>query len=149
MTRAIRSMVGVTLLEVMLVLSIVALIILMSVRYYQATSNASQTEQVIGLIQALTASADNLAMGSAGGYSNATTSNITSLSGSSVLVSPWGGSITISGQSPTSYSITIPNAPAAVCKNVKLKLDPNSKYSSFTCPASGSGSLSYTYNTTL
>ncbi len=149
MTRSFRSILGATLLEVMLVLSIVALIILMSVRYYQATSNASQSEQVMGLIQALTASADNLAMGSAGGYSNATTTNITSLSGSSVLVSPWGGTITISGQTPTAYVVTIPNSPAAVCINVKNKISANPKYSSFTCPASGTGNLSYTYNSTL
>src|SRR5438128_587058 len=127
MTRSIRSILGATLLEVMLVLSIVALIILMSVRYYQATRNASQAEQVTGLIQALTASADNLAMGSAGGYSNASTANITSLSGSSVLVSPWGGTVTITGQSPTSYVVTVPNSPAAVCNNVRIKIITNTK----------------------
>lgn len=137
-------MLGATLLEIMLVLSIIALIILMSIRYYQATSNASQTEQVMELIQALTAAADNLAMGASGGYSNATTSNITSLSGSGVLISPWGGAVTISGQTTTAYSVTIPHAPAAVCTNVTNKLKVNTKYTGLTC----GGNISYTYNTT-
>lgn len=140
----IRSVLGATLLEIMLVLSIIALIILMSVRYYQATSNASQTEQVMSQIQALTASADNLAMGASGGYSNATTSNITALSGASVLVSPWGGTVTVTGQTPTTYEVSIPHAPSAVCTNVTNKLKTNTKYTGLSC----SGGLSYTYNTT-
>ena len=145
MIRSTRTILGATLLEVMLVLSIIALIILMSVRYYQATSNASQTQQVLALIQAITASADNLAMGSATGYSqNATASNITSLAGASVLVSPWGGTVSISGQTPTSYAVNIPGAPGPVCTNVTNKLKTNTKYTSLAC----GGKISYTYNST-
>lgn len=144
MRRSLRSMLGATLLEVMLVLSIIALIILMSVRYYQATSNASQTQQAIALIQAITASADNLAMGSSGGYSNATSSNITSLSGSSVLASPWGGPNVITPVTATTYTVLIPNAPAAVCKNVTNKIKPNTKYTSLSC----TNGIGYTYNST-
>src|SRR5580692_1439166 len=94
MRRSLRTLAGATLLEVMLVLSIIALIILMSVRYYQSTTTASQTEQVMGIISAITAAADNLSLGTAGGYSNVTSANMKSIVGSSNMVSPWGGPIT-------------------------------------------------------
>lgn len=144
MRRSIRAQQGATLLEIMLVLSIIALIILMSVRYYQATTNASQTQQALELIQAITASADNLALGSSGGYSNATASNITSLAGSSVLISPWGGTVSIAGQTATAYQITIPHAPTAVCTNVTNKLKTNTKYTNLNCD----DNLSYVYDST-
>jgi len=145
--RSIRLMLGVTLLEVMLVLSIVSLIILMSVRYYQATTNASQTQQGLALIQALSATADNLAMGDTGGYSNATSANMKELSGAGILASPWGGTVAISAQTPTTYKIVIPNTPVGVCDNVKNKLSTDSKFTFSACSGGASG-ITYTYNAT-
>lgn len=146
MRRSLRSLAGATLLEVMLVLSIVALIILMSVRYYQSTTTASQTEQVMGIISALTAAADNLSLGTAGGYSNVTTANMSSVVGSANMNSPWGGAITFGTGNTTSYSVTIPKPTAAVCTAVVIKLKVNSKFTNVAC--TGGGNLTYTYNST-
>ncbi|HSW70519.1 MAG TPA: hypothetical protein VLH77_00895 [Gammaproteobacteria bacterium] len=146
MRRSLRSVLGVTLLEVMLVLSIVALIILMSVRYYQSATTASQTEQVMGIISAITAAADNLSLGSAGGYSNVTFGNMSSVVGSSTLKSPWGGAISFGTGNATSYSVTIPNPTQGVCTAILIKLKANSKFSSPAC--SPSGGVTYTYNST-
>jgi len=146
MRRSLRTLAGATLLEVMLVLSIVALIILMSVRYYQSTTTASQTEQVMGIISALTAAADNLSLGTAGGYSNVTASNMTSVVGTSNMISPWSGNITFGSGTTTSYTVNIPKPTAAVCTAVIIKLKTNSKFTNVSC--TGGGTLSYTYNST-
>lgn len=146
MRRSLRLMLGATLLEVMLVLSIVALIILMSVRYYQSTTTASQTEQVLGIISAITAAADNLSLGTAGGYSNVTAANMSSVVGTANMTSPWGGSITFGTGNTTSYSVTIPKPTAGVCTSILIKLKTNSKFTSVSC--TGGGNLSYTYNST-
>ena len=55
---------GVTLLEVLLVLAIAAMIIVMSIRYYQSASTSQQVNMTMEEIQAITAAADNLAIGS-------------------------------------------------------------------------------------
>jgi len=144
MRRSLRSVLGVTLLEIMLVLAIASLIILMSVRYYQSTTTASQTQQVIGMISAITATADNLALGSTDGYVNVTDANIQASAGSAALVTPWGGTATITSSNATSYIVTIPTVPAAVCTTVKLKIVGNPKYKlPDTCDG---GSFVYTYN---
>jgi len=131
----------------MLVLSIVALIILMSIRYYQSSTAASQTEQVMGIISALTAAADNLSLGTAGGYSNVTSANMKSVIGSANLTSPWGGTISFpSAGTSTSYSVSIPKPTAAVCTAVLIKLKANTKFTNSTCTAGSA--LTYTYNST-
>ena len=144
MMRSRSNLLGATLLEVMLVLSIVSLIILMSVRYYQATSTASKTQQVMSAIQAITAAADNVSLGSAGGYSAATSSNIVAIAGSSALVSPGGGNITVTPGSSTTYNVTIPAIQANVCSIIKVKLKDNLKYN-ITCSGNN---LAYSYDST-
>jgi type II secretory pathway pseudopilin PulG len=139
-------MAGATLLEVMLVLSIIALIILMSVRYYQSTTTASQTEQTMGIVSAITAAADNLSLGTAGGYSNVTAANMSSVIGSANMNSPWGGTITFGSGNTTSYSVTIPKPTAAVCTTIIIKLKANTKFTDVSC--TGGGNLTYTYNST-
>ena len=54
---------GVTLLEVMLVLAIAAMIIVMSVRYYQSTNAANQANTVVQQITSIVAAADSLSVG--------------------------------------------------------------------------------------
>lgn len=139
-----RSTSGATLLEVMLVLSIVALIILMSVRFYQATTNASITTQTLNVVQGIAAAADSSSLGSTNGYASATSTNLRNVGGPALLISPAGGTITVGTLNTSSYTITIPNLPLTVCNNVanKLKLQ-NTKFGVPTCGASG---LVYTYN---
>lgn len=113
MKRSFRSLLGVTLLEIMLVLAIAAMVILMSVRYYQSASlnqkiNAS-VSHVLGIIAAgesyLGNTGDLTAFNSAaaGPY----------LPGAVMPKSPWGGPITVKGTGPNTYTIGIPNVPTA------------------------------------
>jgi type II secretory pathway pseudopilin PulG len=151
MKRAYSSMLGVTLLEIMLVLAIAAMIIVMSVRYYQSANASQQANIVLSQIQSITAAADGLAQAS-GSYSVAGVSSGTllpvlpSVNG---LTTPWGEKITITGASTTTYDVSIPNATAAVCVNLISKLMPDKHYSSLdpSTPAgcSGTKSISYTY----
>src|SRR5690348_8673772 len=110
--KRLSSLLGVTLLEIMLVLAIAAMVIVMSVRYYQSASSSQQTNAVLSQIQAITAAADSLAQGT-GTYSAATTSNITALMPANGMVPPWGGpSITVSAAT-SSYTASIPGMPGS------------------------------------
>jgi Tfp pilus assembly protein PilE len=144
MTRSIRSILGATLLEVMLVLSIVGLIILMSVKYYQSATSSSQIQQVMGMIQAITSAADNIAASGSGYTSSAlTASNLKAIAGSNALSTPWGSTVTVTAGGSNSYTVSIPSVPQGVATIVCIKLKANSKYTGATCTG---GTVAYTYN---
>lgn len=145
MKRFAKSMLGVTLLEIMLVLAIAAMVIVMSIRYYQSANASQQATQVLNQITAILASADALSQGS-GSYSAVSSGTITPLlSNVGGLKTPWGTSMTVTGAVNT-FSVSIPGTPAAVCGLIAGRLKGDPHYSSVsTCPASGNSSLSYTY----
>jgi type II secretory pathway pseudopilin PulG len=137
---------GVTLLEIMLVLAVAAMIIVMSVRYYQSANASQQATNVFQQLQAIAASADGLSQGS-GSYSSVSSATIGPLMANvGGLNTPWGGTITISGATQTGYNITVVNTPAAVCGLLQGRLQGDA-HISITTPCSGSGntSLAYTY----
>src|SRR5260221_6708582 len=101
MKKFAKSMLGVTLLEIMLVLAVAAMIIVMSVRYYQSATASQSTNNMLEEMQAITAAADGLAQGT-GTYSAATGSNVRPLMQNNSLATPWGTTITITGAT-TSY----------------------------------------------
>jgi len=142
--QTLKSIAGVTLLEIMLVLAIAAMIIVMSVKYYQSASTSQLANSALQSIQSITASADSIAQ-STGSYSNAKASAITSIAGASAMNLPWGGVITIAPSAAT-YTITMPNMPAAVCNSLTFKLKSNSHYSALTTCTTAAASFSYTYN---
>ena len=76
MKRSLSSILGVTLLEIMLVLAIAAMIIVMSIRYYQSANASSQANALMQQIQAITAAADNIAQGAGGVYSTISTTTL-------------------------------------------------------------------------
>ncbi len=145
MKRSVKLMLGVTLLEIMLVLAIAAMIIVMSIRYYQNASNAQNTNLILEEIQNLTAAADSLSQGT-GSYSAVTTSAVTTVAGSANMKTPYNQSITLSDQGKTVYTVTVGAMPAAVCASLAAKLKANAKYTSPSC--STSGVLTYTYDVT-
>jgi len=115
MKRITKSMLGVTLLEIMLVLAVAAMIIVMSVRYYQSANASQQANQTLQLIQAITASADALAQGG-GSYVVVTTPSITPLLANvGGLKLPWGADATITTSTATSYTVKLDAVPAGVC----------------------------------
>lgn len=135
MKRFSKSMLGVTLLEVMLVLAIAAMIIVMSVRYYQSASSSQQANAVLEQIQGIVSAADSLAQAK-GSYTASVISNsqLQPLLPAGGLTTPWGEDITIGGVQPTTYTIDIQNVPSGVCPLLYSKLATNNHFSSSTTP---------------
>jgi len=140
-----KSALGVTLLEIMLVLAIAAMIIVMSIRYYQSATSSQQANQMLAQIQAISAAADNLAQGTGsyagGGVSTAT---VTQLVPEGSMTAPWGGNITITNAAASSYSVNVTGTPRAVCPLLTSRLTANNHFTNVNCPATG-GTLTYTY----
>ncbi|GEM_PF-989896 len=114
-TNRITNMVGVTLLEIMLVLAIAAMVIVMSIRYYQTTISRQQANVVLQKITAIIAAADSVAMAS-GSYSGITGAVISGLVGG--YTTPWStaaGAITVENDGGTKFKITILSVPPSVC----------------------------------
>lgn len=126
---------GVTLLEVMLVLAIAAMIILMSVRYYQSASSSQQANSVLQQVQGIVSAADSLAQGG-GSYSSITMNNSTlqPLLPSGAFVTPWGEAITVAPGTSTTFTIDIGSVPSGVCPLLYSKLATNNHFSSGSTP---------------
>lgn len=148
-------MLGATLLEVMLVLAVAAMIIVMSVRYYQTATTNQQVNSALSIIQGISAAADGLAQAtgsySAGGVSTSTIAPLMPAgvkdAAGTAMTSPWGGSVAVAATSATVYTITFSNTPQAVCSLVKSRVVASSKFtSSTTCAAGASNSLVITYD---
>lgn len=144
--KRIARMAGVTLLEIMLVLAVAAMVIVMSVRYYQSANTSQQTNAALAQIQAITAAADSLAQGT-GSYSAATQAAVASLMPANGMVPPWGGTATIAiNGTGTSYSATIPGMPLGVCNGLTARMKANAHFS-VTATCSGT-SIAFTYTYT-
>jgi type II secretory pathway pseudopilin PulG len=144
MKKHIKSIAGVTLLEIMLVLAIASMVIVMSIRYYQNATNSENTNIVLEEVQNITAASDNLAQG-LGSYSGVNATNVASVAGASNMKTPYGSAITIGTGGASTYTVTIPSLPPAVCAALASKLAANSKYTAPVCTAS-TGTVTYTYN---
>lgn len=154
MKRFAKSMLGVTLLEIMLVLAIAAMIIVMSVRYYQSASASQQANAVLQQIQGITAAADGLAQAtgsySAASVSSATLAPLVPGGSASGFITPWGTTIAISGVGASSYQVDLGNTPSGVCPLLVSKLVTNNHYqmtpsSAAGCSASAATAVRYTY----
>lgn len=151
MKKVMKSVLGVTLLEVMLVLAVAAMIIVMSVRYYQSATANQQANSALQIIQGIAAAADSLAQ-SSGAFNGAgvTAAAVQSLMPNNSLALPWGTTATWAGTSATVYTVTMPSMPAQVCQRVSASIRSNPKLSmtSGACGTSGSATFTYTYTST-
>jgi len=149
MKKFAKSVLGVTLLEIMLVLAIAAMIIVMSVRYYQSATTNQQVNAALQMVQGIAASADNLAQAT-GSYAAATQADIFKLLGSSAgtMNTPWGTAVSIApGASGSEYTVTFPNTPGPVCLLLKARLMAGRKFST-TASCTGTAPFVYTYDAT-
>ncbi|MBV9575281.1 MAG: hypothetical protein JO149_01515 [Gammaproteobacteria bacterium] len=143
MRRWVKLVIGVTLLEVMLVLAIASMIIVMSIKYYQSATANQQANAFLAQMQAIAAAADQM-MAATNSYATAmsgsaiSTSNLAALLPANSFVSPWGGTISISNVTGSSFQITLSTIPASVCQLVKSKLETSDRYS-----AVSTGSTTY------
>jgi type II secretory pathway pseudopilin PulG len=147
MKKVLKNVMGVTLLEVMLVLAIAAMIIVMSVRYYQSASSSQQANAILQQIQGVVAGANSLAQAK-GSYSGANINNSTLLPllPGGALTTPWGDPITVAGATATSFTIDIGSVPSGVCPLLTSKLSVDNHFSTTAaCNATASTAVTYTY----
>jgi type II secretory pathway pseudopilin PulG len=142
MKKLIKSIAGVTLLEIMLVLAIASLVIVMSIRYYTNATAAENINIIIESTQNIAAAMDNLSS-TAGNYSTVSTSALSATVGSANMKTPYGSTITVGSNTGGTYVVSIPSLPSAVCLGLVQKLKSNSKFTSPTCTGT---TVTYTYN---
>lgn len=116
----LRKLIGVTLLEIMLVLAIAALIIVMSVRYFQSASISQQAVAYTSQLQAIAAAENSISQG-IGAYVSST--SLTSLLPAGGLTAPWGGSVTVSSTARGTFTASAVNpTQQGVCTLVTQQL---------------------------
>lgn len=131
MKQSPKSILGVTLLEIMLVLAIAAMVIVMSVRYYQSATTAQQTNAIVEQLQAITVAADSIAQATgsyASGFGTGTYSTLGALLPKNSFSTPWGTTISITGISSNQYTVTIGSVPSAACPLLKARITANNHY---------------------
>lgn len=146
MRRTQKSIAGVTLLEIMLVLAVAALIIVMSIRYYQSATASQQANTAMNQIQAITAAADNLSVGTGSYTDTVSESSVKSLMPNNSMTTPWNTDITVAADSATSYTVTFSTVPTAVCPLLTAKLKGQAHFSDISTCTSTAADVSYTYN---
>lgn len=139
MKKFIKDILGVTLLEIMLVLAIAAMIIIMSVRFYQSASVNQQVNALIEFVQGITSAADGLAQGAGNSYQDVVATDLTNIMPNKNMNTPWGTQATWAATSPTVFTITLPSVPSATCTQFTARMAANAKYTI----ASGCGTVTY------
>jgi type II secretory pathway pseudopilin PulG len=142
--KRLRHIAGVTLLEIMLVLAIAAMIIVMSIRYYQSATAGAQTNAVLSQIQGIIAASDQLAQAT-GTYTGIDDTKLKPLLPNNTFNTPWGTTMTYTG-SASSFVISVPGVPAGVCPLLKARLELNNhiKATTGTC-GNAPVDMSFTY----
>jgi len=146
MKKMFKSILGVTLLEILLVLVIASLVLVMSIRYYQTASQSSKVNVGMETLSGIIGAVDS--------YVNAgnTMASITSatiiqnyLPNNQPIPSPWGtGNITVVGAA-NSYNITYPSTPFDACTKFAALATQNRKITQVgSCPGSGAADLVFT-----
>jgi type II secretory pathway pseudopilin PulG len=147
-TKRIKSVLGVTLLEILLVLAIASMIIVMSIRYYQAANTSQQATATINQIFAISAAMDSLSI-TKGTYSSITNTDSAVLNylGSSGGMTSVAGTQFKIAPSTSTYVVTV-TLGAKLCQSVLAQISSNPKFTGATCDPS-TGLLTYTYNKAL
>ncbi|MDR3478106.1 MAG: hypothetical protein P4M14_08775 [Gammaproteobacteria bacterium] len=150
--QSIKVILGVTLLEIMLVLAIAAMVIVMSVRYYQTATSGEQVNAVLEQISAITAAADGLSQGTASYLvANISTATLSPILPANGLTLPWGTTIVVNNASTSSYNIVLSSVPSNQCPLITARVTVNSHFSSATAcnpaPAVTTITISYTSTT--
>lgn len=150
MKRSHNNMLGVTLLEIMLVMAIAAMVIVMSIRYYATASASEQANILVEQIQSVISAVDGVTQGS-GSYSGVNNSSIVALMPNTGLSTSWGGTITVTGTGATTYTIAMTSVPKQICPLVVAKLFADNHLGSVmqTCSSSAATALTYTYTSVI
>jgi type II secretory pathway pseudopilin PulG len=143
MKRHSKAIHGVTLLEIMLVLAIAAMVIVMSVRYYQTATIQEQINTTLEQVQAIAVAADSNAQTS-GSYSTLsnTTSGFTALLPNNWNKTTWAGTISVTGTT-SGYTLAIAQFPKSACPGFYARITSNSHYTASTCGSTGTLTITY------
>lgn len=121
MRNTIAKMLGVTLLEIMLVLAIAALIIVMSVRYFQSASISQQAVAYTSQLQAIAAAENSLSQGTGSYVENYST--LASILPAGGMTNPWGGSVEVVTSTAGQFTVKAPESVSTgVCTLVQKQL---------------------------
>lgn len=131
--KSIRSMAGVTLLEIMLVLAIAGVIVLMSVRYYQQSTRSSKQMQTLSLINGITVAAEQYRNANGSYDTKMTAATLAPYMGNVTPVSPY-GAVTVAG---TGAAYTIKITAGADCTNIAAQLNQSLGSGAAVCTGDG------------
>lgn len=115
MKRSFKSALGVTLLEIMLVLAIAAMVIVMSIRYYQSASTNQKINVTLNNITGIVAAGESFLAATGTFTGMAATAFNPYLPGGAMPNSGFGGPMTVAATSASTYTITLPKPPADAC----------------------------------
>ncbi len=108
MKKSLQTMLGVTLLEIMLVLAIASMVIVMSIRYYQSASTNQKITSGLNVVTAVVAAGESL-LAATGSLATASGTTLGAyLPGGQMPNSPWGGPVTIPTANQMGYTIDMP-----------------------------------------
>jgi Tfp pilus assembly protein FimT len=148
-----KSQRGIGLLELMLSLSIIAVLLVMATRYYLAARQEQQVNNAISMIHGIVAGTANWALGQqSGGYAGVSITELatgnfipTSFNGSGNGggADPWGGDLKVTSSSSNSYQVTMSNVPTAACNYLPNVINYNGDTGTTTC---SNGLITATFN---
>lgn len=143
-----KRLLGVSLLEIMLLLGIAAGIIIMSVRYYQTAMINREANGALSLVQAVVSAADSLSVGTDSYEDNVTTEKLESILKASGMRTPWNTKLEVEYAEPHSYVIKFPDISGKTCVVLKSKMagDKQTDTSPTGCPREGRVDFVYIYN---
>ena len=125
MNKILQKQRGISLLEVMLSLAIIAIILLLATRYYVVASKSASLNATTALIGSIQQGAAQYRVGQ-GSYANMTQTTLINqgsiaktdqTSDGTGIVTEW-GAVTVDGSAGTSYKITLDTLPFDVCTNL-------------------------------
>jgi type II secretory pathway pseudopilin PulG len=129
------NILGVTLLEIMLVLAIAAMVIVMSIRYYQSASNNQKINAALNVITSVVAASESV-FGAKGSLLTVSTDITPYLPNNRLPFSPWGGDITFEDPHTTDYKFVL-HVPTTVCPALLALVQQNSKLTNSNCSTAG------------
>jgi len=131
MKKSLQSMLGVTLLEIMLVLAIAAMVIVMSIRYYQSASNNQKIAAGLNAVTSVIAAGESV-LGATGSLTTVAKDALPYLPNNAMPNSPWGGPMTVTGAGASTFTIVM-NIPTALCPSFLSLVTQNAKLSTSSC----------------
>lgn len=135
---------GISLLEVLLSLSVIAIILVMATRYYKSAQQSQQVSNALSMLSGIVTAETQYAAANGNTYITGTVKGSTLTTAGYLPANfgtdPWGNAITIGSASP-GYTISIGPMPAETCAILKGMVDSGSANSSV-CT---SGTLTATY----